>query len=387
MKILIADDDIVSCMLLKATLERWKTRTINDITSPIEAGRAEVLSGGESSPLKVLQNARVSGQLCGFERLAESMDAMGHRTDGYLLLDAAARKTDCPDVEGTMLEWFVEDGRSQEAAELSGVLVSHDPHNRRVAAVRATLLLAAERNQAVVELLETLVTHAPMSNLFGPYIEARLRLVVGEGDLAAVGEASDAEIGDPLLSLVAAFAHHRDGKEEAARRYLERAGATYGEHPAVVLLQARIAFDRNDRATAVRLLDESAARSIPDRQGAIAALALRGELLRWTDHAAAKDGLRKALILASRHVQGVDSSVPRLKAQIAALDECIEDGSPPPCEGPFLHPRGHSGNTALEAADDDDVFGNGLIIFGVLVLFLVIVRQGRLNKRRVSRWG
>mgnify|MGYP007063818489 CR=1 FL=1 len=154
----------------------------------------------------------------------------------------------------------------------------------------------------------------------------------------------------------------------------------------MALLTARMAFDRGDRASAQRILDESAARDIPDLRGAIELLALRGELLRWTDHAAAKGALRKALLLAAQEVQGVGSSVERLKGQVAALDECIEDGSRPPCDGPFVHPLGHSGNTSLSGADSG-VFGNGLIIFGVLVLFLVIVRQGRINKRRVSRWN
>ena len=95
------------------------------------------------------------------------------------------------------------------------------------------------------------------------------------------------------------------------------------------------------------------------------------------------------MLLSARQSRGPDPDVRRLKAQATALEACIEAGSEPPCPGPFLHPRDHEANTALEDADDgtSGVFGNWLTIFGVLLIFLVIVRQGRMNRQRSSRWS
>ena len=95
----------------REALERWKKATINDITSPVDTARYTALNGGEVEVLKVLQDARVSHNACGFDKLAQSMDAIGNRTEAYLLLDSAARKTDCLEVEATLLEWFIADGR------------------------------------------------------------------------------------------------------------------------------------------------------------------------------------------------------------------------------------------------------------------------------------
>jgi len=374
---------------VESALKQWKSVTLNDITSPIASARAVVLGGGDISELRVLQNARVSGNVCGFEKLATSMDAMGHRTEAYQFLDTAARKTDCPDVEATMLEWLAADGRLLEADELSKILVEHAPDNHRIAAVRASMLLGSGQHQAVVDLLEPLVRDAPQSDLLGTYLYAGTWLTEGEGELAALGAKSDARIDDTLTALAAAAAHHRQGADEAAVRYLARTADTYAGHPSASILQARLAFDRGDRTTASRLFGAAEGLEHDDPRVYADLYALEGELLRWTDPAAARDALRRAVLLSARKSRGPDPDLHRLKAQSAALEECIDDGTQPPCPGPFLHPRDHDANTALEAADDgtSGVFGNWLIIFGVLVLFLVIVRRGRMNRQRASRWG
>ena len=110
--------------------------------------------------------------------------------------------------------------------------------------------------------------------------------------------------------------------------------------------------------------------------------------MRWTDLEASREALRRATLLSARQGRGLFTTMHRLKAQTAAIDTCIEDGTKPPCPGPFVHPRGRDVNTELEDDDGETkgVFGNPLIIFGVLVLFMVMVRQSRMNKRRASRW-
>ncbi|MDP6943236.1 MAG: hypothetical protein QF464_03720 [Myxococcota bacterium] len=375
---------------VKATLGRWKTGTVNDIVSPVDSARAAVLGGDAVSVLKVLQDARVSGNECGFDELAETLDAMGQRVEGYQLLDTAARKTDCPRVETTMLEWLVADGRQSEARELSGVLAQHDPGNLDVAAIRARILLAAEQDQAVVDLLEPLAKRSPEGALLGIYMHARLRLADGATELATLSAKSDANIEDALTALAAAIAHHHHGDDEAAQRYIERTGDVYADQRIATLLRARLAFNHHDRAAVGRILDELEAGDMPGKRGVGGAdtYALRGELLRWTDHEAARDALQKAVLVSARQLQSPALEVRRMRAQIAALDACVEEGTKPPCPGPFVHPRGHDSNAELGAAPDEDqnVFGHGLTIFGVMLIFLVIVRQGRKNKRRASRW-
>jgi hypothetical protein len=207
--------------------------------------------------------------------------------------------------------------------------------------------------------------------------------------LAALADRSDAHIEDTLTALTAAAAHHHHGKDQAAARYLARASDAYAGHPTAALLQVRLAFDRGDRTTAGRLLAGVEELDHDDPRAHTDLYALQGELLRWSDPAAARAALRRAVLLSARQSRGPDPGVLRLKAQAAALEACIDDGSPPPCPGPFLHPRDHEANTALEDADDGSsgVFGNWLMIFGALLIFLVIVRQGRKNRQRSSRWN
>lgn len=371
------------------TLERWKQATINDITSPIDTARYEALSGREIAVLKVLQDARVSHNACGFDALARAMDAIGRRTEAYLLLDSAARKTDCPEVEATMLEWFVADGRLYEAEQLSGILTQHDGGNPRIAAVRAMLLLGMEKPEAVVALLKPLLERYPLSSLLSFYLIAQQALLSTDGALEALGAQSDETIENGLLAMTVAVAYQQRGNDEATARYLQRAEAQFSGHRMMVLLKAKLTFNRGDRLSVATLLERIDNMDAPDVASPLDAEveALRGELLRWTDPPAARDALRRTVLLAAKHPHGANRLAKRAKAQGLALDECLKEKANTPCRGPFLYPAEHPANEDFDdSASESGGFGNWMIIFGVLLLSMIIMRQSRMNRQRDSRW-
>ena len=371
------------------TLERWKLATINDITSPIATARYEILSGREVSVLKVLQDARVSHNACGFDALGRAMDAVGNRTEAYLLLDSAARKTECPEVEATLLEWFVADGRLYEAEQLSAVLTEHDAGNTRIAAVRSMLLLGLEKPDEVVALLKPLVERHPKSSILPFYIMAQHALMTDESALEALGAKSDEAIEDGLLAMTVAVGYQERGNDEAANRYLERAEAVFGEHRLTKLIRARLTFNRGDRLAVATILESIDAMDAPDVASPLDAEveALRGELLRWTDPPAARDTLKRTVLLAARYPHGTTKLARRAKAQAAALEACISNKANAPCPGPFLYPKDHPSNEAFDDSEESvGGFGNWLIVIGVLILFMMMVRQSRMNHQRASRW-
>jgi hypothetical protein len=371
------------------TLARWKQTTINDITSPVETAQYEALSGHEVSVLKVLQDARVSHNACGFDALARAMDAIGHRTEAYLLLDSAARKTDCPEVEATLLEWFIADGRLYEAEQLSAILAQHYGSHPRIAAVRSMLLLEMDKPDAVIALLKPLLDAHPNSSLLSFYIIAQRVMIQGEGALEALGAKSDEAIDDGLLALTVAVGYQERGDDDTTARYLQRAEATFAGHRLVKLLEARLTFNRGDRLTVATLLEAIDAMDAPDVSSPLDAEveALRGELLRWTDPPAARDTLRHTVLLAAKHSQGTVRLARRAKAQGIALEGCLKDKASAPCRGPFLYPAGHPSNEAFDDSEDDTGgFGNWLIIVGILLLFMMMVRQSRMKRQRGSRW-
>mgnify|MGYP003918200531 CR=1 FL=1 len=372
----------------RASLERWKQATINDITSPVESARYTALKGEEVPVLKVLQDARVSHNACGFDKLALSMDAVGNRTEAYLLLDSAARKTDCLEVEATLLEWFVSDDRFYEADQLSAVLTQYGSGNARISAVRAMLLLAADKVDAVLPLLEPLIRSNPDSNLLSFYVRAQIALIPQDGGIEVLGARSDEATEDAMLAMSVALAYHAEGNDDAAKRYLKRAEATFKNHRLALGLRARLAFNRNDKLSVATLLESIDGLDPPDVKSPLDAdiEALRGELLRWTDPPAAKDALHRALLLSARYPKSALGLSRRVKAQFEAMEECVKAKTPAPCPGPFLYPAEHPSNEDFdENADDSGGFGNWLIIAGVLLLFMVMVRNSRLNKERMSR--
>jgi hypothetical protein len=115
--------------------------------------------------------------------------------------------------------------------------------------------------------------------------------------------------------------------------------------------------------------------------------ALRGELLRWTDPPAARDTLKRTVLLAARYPHGTTKLARRAKAQAAALEACISNKANAPCPGPFLYPKDHPSNEAFDDSEESvGGFGNWLIVIGVLILFMMMVRQSRMNHQRASRW-
>jgi hypothetical protein len=367
------------------TLERWKQATINDITSPVETARYEAISGREVPVLKILQDARVSHNACGFDALARAMDAIGHRTEAYLLLDSAARKTDCPAVEATLLEWFVADGRLYEAEQLSEILTQHDSGNHRIAAVQSMILLGMDKPEAAVALLKPLIQKRPQTSLLSFFIVAQQAMMKGDADLANIGARSDEAIEDGLLAMTVAVGYQQRGDDKAVARYLKRAQLTFGTHRMMKLLKGRLAFNRGDRLSVATILETIDTMDAPDVASPLDAEveALRGELLRWTDPAAA----RRTVLLAARHPKGTARLARRAKAQGIALEECLEEKANTPCRGPFLYPTDHPSNEAFDDTEEEaGNFGNWLIIFGVLLIFMIIVRQSRMNRQRGSRW-
>ena len=375
---------------VKATLKRWKEVTINDVTSPVETARYVALSGGEVAVLKVLQDARVSHNACGFDGLAKSMDAMGKRTEAYLFLDTAARKTECPEVEATLLEWFVEDKMLYEAEQLSGILAQHDSGNPRIAAVRANLLLAMDKAQDALALLQPVIKRNPRSSLLDTYVVARERLLTGPDALQALADESDGDTQDALKAMTVAVIKMRKGQTEVAERYLKRAEGTFAGHRLSHLLRAKLAFDRGDHPAVVSRLEQIDGLGVPDARSGLDARVemLRAELSRWTDPVAAKQTLRRAVLLGAQQSEGTKRLVKRAKAQISALDACIAAESAPPCPGPFIHPADHPANEDFDDEADEEVggFGNWLTIFGVLLLVMVMLRQSRMKGQRTSRW-
>ncbi|MDP6944869.1 MAG: hypothetical protein QF464_12020, partial [Myxococcota bacterium] len=98
-----------------ALLARYEAASAGHPRSPLEAAEATVLAGGAISASDVIESA----DACGLQTLAETMDAVGRRDDAYALLRLAAEKTDCPDIEPTLLEWLIADKRVEEADALS----------------------------------------------------------------------------------------------------------------------------------------------------------------------------------------------------------------------------------------------------------------------------
>ena len=372
----------------RKVLDRWKQATINDITSPVQTARYTALSGGEVATLKVLQDARVSHNACGFDKLARSMDAVGKRTDAYLLLDSAARKTECIEVEATMLEWFVEDGRLYEADQLSSVLTQHGSGNPRIVAVRTMLLLGRDKADAVLSLLKPMIRSNPKTSLLALYVFAqRQMLAEGEG-IEALALRSDENTTDGPIAMSVAVAHHEAGNDEAAERYLKRAEAVLGQHRMVLGLKARLAFNKGDRMSVATILEAIDALDAPDVSSPLDAdiEALRGELLRWTNPPGARDALRASMLLAAKHPDAAGHLARRTKAQLSAIEQCLKEKANTPCRGPFLYPAKHPANEAFDdSADDASGFGNWIMILGVLLLFMVVARQSRMNRQRTSR--
>ena len=372
----------------RQALERWKKATINDITSPVDTARYQALSGEEVEVLKVLQDARVSHNACGFDKLARSMDAVGNRTEAYLLLDSAARKTECIEVEATLLEWFVADGRLYEADQLSSVLTQLGSGNARIVAVQTMLLLGRGKTDAVLSLLKPMIASSPSTSLLSFFVGAQRERVPEEGGIDALGAKSDEDTADGALALTVAFAKHAEGDDEAAKRYLKRAKEALGDHRMVLSLEARIVFNKGDRMGVATILEQIDALDAPDVSSPLDAQieGLRGELLRWTNPEKARDAFKASMLLAAKHGDAAGRLAKRSKARLSAMEECLKEKANTPCRGPFLYPKDHPANEAFDdSIEEGSGFGNWMMILGVLLLFMVIARQSKMNRQRTSR--
>ncbi len=363
----------------KAGLARYEAGA-GQARDPVSRWRSAALGGQRLSMLKVLSDITSTKDGCGAADIAGALDAMGLRSDGYILLDGAARETECLEAEATLLAWFVADGRIQEAAELSTLMSTHAPEVEAFRIVRANLLLAAGKAKEAAALLAPIVTEQPESGQVAVYASAQIRALQPDATDQLVAQ-SDASPGDALAALVAGVALQQAGKTSESEARLTQAATRYDSAPSLHLTRARNAFDLGDRDTAYAHLARARALASPS----VDYYTVQGELLRWTDASGARDALKRALVLSDKASRGLVQDTTRREAQIAHLDACIAAKEPLPCPGPFDHPRGHEAN--IEVNDGEgSTFGNGLIIFGVLLIFVLIVRQGRINKSARTRW-
>ena len=365
-----------------AVVARWR-EGVGEDADPIGAWRAKALSGEAVSVPEILETLVGTDAECDIRHIATSMSVSGARQQAYLLLEGAAPKTDCIDIEVTLARWFVEDMRRDEAKELTGLLMAHAPEHDEVRSLRAQLLMGDGQFKEAAAVLEVAAWKDPESGLLSALIGAYQRIEDPpwqEKKLAELKARAAKDVNDHVAAFLVGVKLHYRGDFSASDTYLTRVATTFYEQPRMHIYRGMNAFNMGEKDRALEHIQTAMNLEAPDPD----VYYCRAELRRWFDVPGAIADLNRYLIQSNAGGTTNPAKQERVNRIIKSLQGCIDRGDPIPCEAPLEHPRGHPANRDPFATSDwTDLSGARLLqIAGVILLIFVILRQRRINQRQ-----
>lgn len=307
----------------------------------VRALRARVLAGeaGEAAALAEAIAALPDDERCGGAAVAETLARVGKVEAAEALFRALAVATPgCAEVPALEVRWLLNAGRMAEADARSQAAIARFPEDEAVIGLRAQVLLAQERPEEAVALLEPVAWRNPesglVSSLQGAYMNVKTPGWIAKKRAELVARHA-ADPGDYTAAFLAGVIMHYEGRLEESNALLKPLVPILGKQPRLYIYLGMNAFDLGDADAGLAWIQKAFDLEAPDPD----VYYCRAEILHYRDPPGALADLEKYLALTEGSPTVPAKKHARVAEMAATLRQCIAKGGPVPCPGPWEHPR------------------------------------------------
>ncbi|MCB9786809.1 MAG: hypothetical protein H6744_08960 [Deltaproteobacteria bacterium] len=323
----------------KAVARAWLAATPDE--QSVRAVRAQVLAGGGGDPEALAEAilALPADQRCEGAAVAETMARVGQREPAHALLRRLAERLPaCSSVAALEVAWLLEAVRMDEADARSAEALARFPDAEEMVGLRAQVLLARERPEEAVALLEPMAWRNPdsglVSSLQGAYMNVKTPGWLAN-KRAELVRRHEADPSDYTAAFLAGVIMHYEGRLEESNALLEPLVPILGKQPRLYIYLGMNAFDLGDADTGLAWIQKAFDLEAPDPD----VYYCRAEILHYRDPAGALADLEKYLALTEGSPTVPEKKHARVAEMARTLRECVANGGPVPCPGPWEHPR------------------------------------------------
>jgi thioredoxin-like negative regulator of GroEL len=323
----------------QAALARDEAREAQDAAGTV---RADILAGNDLTAGSVREVLETLEALCAAGPVAEAYDAVGARAEGLELLEAAAAAEGCDAAVITLTDWLIDASRFEDALRVSEPLMQRDD-TTDVRARRARALMALGKPREAAEMLEPVAWASTDSGLISSLLGAYNRVPDPAWQKAkreALLARAEADPGDHVARFLAGVLLHYEGQFERSDTMLKPLLPVFGRQPRLFIYLGMNAFNLGRRDEALALIEQAMALEAPDPD----VFYCRAEIYRWSDPALALADLDRYLAEERGSATNNERKTERVVRMRALLAECVAQGAPIPCVGPWEHPHGHEAN-------------------------------------------
>lgn len=307
----------------------------------VRALRARVLAGDAGGPAQLAQAiaALPAEERCGGAAVAETLARTGKMEEAEALFRALeASAPECAEVPALEVRWLLEAGRMPEADARSQAAIARFPEDEAVIGLRAQVLLAQDRPVEAVALLEPVAWRNPesglVSSLQGAYMNVKTPGWIAQKRAELVARHA-ADPGDYTAAFLAGVIMHYEGRLEESNALLQPLVPILGKQPRLYIYLGMNAFDLGDADAGLAWIQKAFDLEAPDPD----VYYCRAEILHHRDPAGALADLEKYLALTEGSPTVPAKKHERVAEMASTLRECIANGGPVPCPGPWEHPR------------------------------------------------